>query len=148
MSSDPTGEKSKHWPDSVVSKLQCRLPGFHSGKCFDGVLKVLIVMFDFVLKPSDFALESGRVEDLQTILSSFIASIEARQTVVETALTFTSVGTNALTMDEADNMIENVIGVHSLPLGVCTNLVVNGIPRLVPMCTEEASVVGKICVIW
>lgn len=42
----------------------------------------------------------------------------------------------------ADHMVENVIGVLGVPLGVATNFVVNGVEVLVPMATEEASVVA------
>ncbi|GAA3569088.1 hydroxymethylglutaryl-CoA reductase, degradative [Amycolatopsis ultiminotia] len=42
----------------------------------------------------------------------------------------------------ADHLIENVIGVLGVPLGVATNFVVNGNDVLVPMATEEASVVA------
>jgi hydroxymethylglutaryl-CoA reductase len=45
-------------------------------------------------------------------------------------------------IDLADHMIENVVGVMGLPLGVATNFVVNGREVLVPMVTEEASVVA------
>jgi len=39
-------------------------------------------------------------------------------------------------------MIENVVGVFSLPLGVAANFVVNGRDVLVPMAVEEPSVVA------
>lgn len=42
----------------------------------------------------------------------------------------------------ADRMIENVIGVLSLPLGVAANFKINGRDYLVPMATEEPSVVA------
>jgi len=42
----------------------------------------------------------------------------------------------------ADQMIENVVGVHALPLGIAVNFVVNGREVLVPMCIEEPSVVA------
>jgi len=42
----------------------------------------------------------------------------------------------------ADHMIENVIGVMSIPLGVATNFTINGSDLLVPMATEESSVVA------
>ncbi|MDO5716015.1 MAG: hydroxymethylglutaryl-CoA reductase, degradative [Tissierellia bacterium] len=48
----------------------------------------------------------------------------------------------ALDMDRADHMIENVIGRFSLPLSVALNFVVNGKDYLIPMVTEEASVVA------
>lgn len=42
----------------------------------------------------------------------------------------------------ADQMIENVVGVFALPLGIATNFRVNGRDLLVPMVTEEPSVVA------
>ncbi len=47
-----------------------------------------------------------------------------------------------LTSEQADSMIENVVGVFSLPLGIATNFVVNGRERLIPMAIEEPSVVA------
>ena len=44
-----------------------------------------------------------------------------------------------------DHMAENVIGAMTIPLGVATNLVVDGVPALVPMATEESSVVAAVC---
>ncbi len=48
----------------------------------------------------------------------------------------------ALSHDRADHMIENVVGTLSLPVGVATNVQINGRDYLVPMCVEEASVVA------
>ncbi|MFD1814152.1 hydroxymethylglutaryl-CoA reductase, degradative [Rhodococcus gannanensis] len=47
-----------------------------------------------------------------------------------------------LAVEQADHMIENVVGVMGIPVGVATNFVVNGRDRLVPMATEEPSVVA------
>lgn len=47
--------------------------------------------------------------------------------------------------DLADNLSENVIGVMSVPLGVATNLTVDGTDVLVPLATEESSVVAAVC---
>jgi hydroxymethylglutaryl-CoA reductase len=49
---------------------------------------------------------------------------------------------HALTLAQADKMIENVIGTYALPVGVATNFVVNGRDVLVPMVVEEPSVVA------
>ena len=57
----------------------------------------------------------------------------------EDLLPFTDGG---LTPDAADHMIENVIGMHSLPLGIGLNFQVNGRDVLVPMAVEEPSVVA------
>ena len=57
----------------------------------------------------------------------------------EDLLPFTDGG---LTPEAADHMIENVIGMHSLPLGIGLNFQVNGEDVLVPMAIEEPSVVA------
>src|SRR5699024_11774009 len=44
----------------------------------------------------------------------------------------------------ADRMIENTIGTMNVPLGVATNLIVDGRETLVPMATEESSVVAAV----
>jgi hydroxymethylglutaryl-CoA reductase len=70
---------------------------------------------------------------------------ERRRIVVEWAeLTPEQAGSleNALTMEQADKMVENVIGNYALPLGIATNFVVNGDDVLVPMVIEEPSVVA------
>lgn len=47
-------------------------------------------------------------------------------------------------LDEAgaDAMVENVIGLHTLPLAVATGFKVNGEDRLIPMAVEEPSIVA------
>ena len=47
-----------------------------------------------------------------------------------------------LTLDEADAMRENVIGLYSLPLSIATNFTINGRDYLIPMAGEEPSVVA------
>ena len=51
-------------------------------------------------------------------------------------------GVAGLSGDRADQMIENVVGIHSLPLGIAVNFQVNGRDYLVPMAIEEPSVVA------
>lgn len=51
-------------------------------------------------------------------------------------------GAAGLSLEQADHMIENVVGVHGLPLGIAQNFIVNGRPVLVPMVVEEASIVA------
>ncbi len=48
----------------------------------------------------------------------------------------------SLAPDQADRMIENVIGSTELPLAVATNFIINGRERLIPMAIEEPSVVA------
>lgn len=47
-----------------------------------------------------------------------------------------------LSLEQADNMVENVIGLFQVPLGVATNFVVDGEEVLIPMATEEPSVIA------
>lgn len=49
---------------------------------------------------------------------------------------------DVLDMEKADHMVENVIGRFTLPIGVGLNFVINGEERLIPMVTEEPSVVA------
>jgi len=51
-------------------------------------------------------------------------------------------GDQGLTADEADHMVENVIGTFSLPLGIARNFKVNGRLIPIPMVVEEPSIVA------
>jgi len=51
-------------------------------------------------------------------------------------------GQAGLTTEQADHMIENVVGIHALPLGIALNFIINGWEVLVPMVIEEPSVVA------
>ena len=63
------------------------------------------------------------------------AGLSAEEQATLTAL-------SSLSADQADNMIENVIGVYGLPMGVATNFLINGRDYLVPMVVEEPSIVA------
>lgn len=45
----------------------------------------------------------------------------------------------------ADHMIENVVASISIPIGIATNMRIDGRDRLIPMATEESSVVAAVC---
>ncbi|GAB4397244.1 MAG: hydroxymethylglutaryl-CoA reductase, degradative [Anaerolineales bacterium] len=47
-----------------------------------------------------------------------------------------------ISAEAAEHMVENVIGLHSLPIGLGLNFIVNGREVLVPMAIEEPSVVA------
>ena len=49
---------------------------------------------------------------------------------------------SSLDLQTADRMIENVLGIFELPLGVAVNFLINGKDYLIPMATEESSVVA------
>ncbi|MFH1834620.1 MAG: hydroxymethylglutaryl-CoA reductase, degradative [Methanobacteriota archaeon] len=47
-----------------------------------------------------------------------------------------------LSIEQADQMIENVIGTYNQPFGVALNFLINGKDYIVPMATEEPSVIA------
>lgn len=47
-----------------------------------------------------------------------------------------------INFDQANNMIENAIGIVSYPLGIATNFKINGKDYLIPMVIEEPSVIA------
>lgn len=47
-----------------------------------------------------------------------------------------------VSLELANRLIENVIGVHAIPLGLATNFQINGRDYLIPMAIEEPSVVA------
>lgn len=50
--------------------------------------------------------------------------------------------TDALDISKADNMVENVIGRFTLPIGVALNFKINDKDYIIPMVSEEASVIA------
>jgi len=73
--------------------------------------------------------EMGREERLEFLKRS--AGIEDIEAMLE-----------PLSFDDANRMVENVIGIMSIPVGIATNFVINGRECLVPMATEEPSVIA------
>ncbi len=53
-----------------------------------------------------------------------------------------AIGGCGLGIEQADRMIENVIGTFELPLGIATNFLIDGKDYLIPMAVEEPSVVA------
>ncbi|MCB0305448.1 MAG: hydroxymethylglutaryl-CoA reductase, degradative [Calditrichaeota bacterium] len=51
---------------------------------------------------------------------------------------------NRLTPEAADKMVENVIGVFSLPIGLGLNFLINGKDYIVPMVVEEPSIIAAV----
>jgi hydroxymethylglutaryl-CoA reductase len=47
-----------------------------------------------------------------------------------------------LAFEDANRMVENAVGIMSVPLGIATNFVINGVERLIPMAIEEPSVIA------
>lgn len=56
----------------------------------------------------------------------------------------TLLGIGGLNAAQANNMIENAVGIYALPLGIATNFLINGDDYLIPMVIEEPSVVAAV----
>jgi hydroxymethylglutaryl-CoA reductase len=71
---------------------------------------------------------------------------EERLAYIKEAAGLSDVEANAfgspLAFEDADRMVENAVGITSVPLGIATNFVINGVERLVPMAIEEPSVIA------
>jgi hydroxymethylglutaryl-CoA reductase len=52
--------------------------------------------------------------------------------------------TGGLSAETADHMIENVVGVHALPVGIGLNFMINGRDVLIPFAVEEPSIVAGV----
>ncbi len=74
-------------------------------------------------------------------VSERLASLESQAAVAPEVLSVLK-RVGGIDVEQADHMIENVIGVFGLPLGIATNFQVNGRDVLVPMAIEEPSVVA------
>ena len=53
-------------------------------------------------------------------------------------------GLTGLNFDQANNMVENAVGILGLPLGIATNFRINGKDYLIPMAVEEPSVIAAV----
>ncbi|MCK5258048.1 MAG: 3-hydroxy-3-methylglutaryl-CoA reductase, partial [Thermoplasmatales archaeon] len=49
---------------------------------------------------------------------------------------------SSLDIETADRMVENVLGKFELPLGLAVNFVINDKDYIIPMVTEESSVIA------
>src|SRR5258706_15109917 len=74
-----------------------------------------------------------------TLAERHVKLAEAAHQPPESLLPLT---TGGLAPEAADHMIENVVGLYSLPIGIALNFQVNGKDVLVPMPLEEPSVVA------
>ncbi|HSP52756.1 MAG TPA: hydroxymethylglutaryl-CoA reductase, degradative, partial [Cryobacterium sp.] len=80
----------------------------------------------------------------QLSVSERIALLEQRGVLSTDAAAHLAAGTSALDVAAADRLIENVIGVFSLPMGLGLNFQINGRDYLVPMVVEEPSIVAAV----
>src|SRR5688572_26165093 len=70
------------------------------------------------------------------------AALAGEQATLSEAEIGALIGGSALSLELADKLIENVIGVYGLPMGLAANFQINGRDVLIPMVIEEPSVVA------
>jgi hydroxymethylglutaryl-CoA reductase len=64
---------------------------------------------------------------------------------LDSAITESLANTGSLDLELADHLVENVVGSMNIPLGIATNMKIDGEDLLIPMATEESSVVAAVC---
>ncbi|MCD6469917.1 hydroxymethylglutaryl-CoA reductase, degradative [Candidatus Bathyarchaeota archaeon] len=104
-----------------------------------------------MLLQKQYLLKKGRWKILKktSAISGFYKlSIDERLKIVKEFADLTDEEVNmlkaqgALSLDLADRMIENVIGIFPMPFGIAVNFLINGRDYMIPMVIEETSVVA------
>jgi len=91
--------------------------------------------------------QKGMMKDSSRLPGFYKLSLEDRAAVVAewaglTASEKAILMGRGLSPTQADQMIENVVGIHALPLGIAVNFLINSRDYLIPMAIEEPSVVA------
>lgn len=93
-------------------------------------------------------METGRRERSSEMSGFYRLPVEERLKLIQQATELTDEELDRLSAKrplgakEADPLLENVLGVFPLPLAIATNFCINGKDRLIPMATEEKSIVA------
>ena len=90
----------------------------------------------------DLNKDMSRIPDFYDLDVEERISILLKKLGFEDDMDLTSSIKSGLDLDNANNMIENVVGLYGLPIGIATNFLINERDVLVPMVIEEASVVA------
>ena len=88
---------------------------------------------------------SSRIEGLHKMTPAERLQAVARQAKLGNEAVSDLVSAAEGRIDLADRLVENAISVMSIPVGIATNMIVDGREVLVPMATEESSVVAAVC---
>ena len=86
--------------------------------------------------------------DIKLLKHFYLKPLDERQLIIQQLiglkdLDFTELRKiSHLTPEMADKIGENVIGTYDLPFGIATNFLINGKDYLIPMVTEEPSVIA------
>lgn len=75
------------------------------------------------------------IQERQEIIKNMFGLTDQEAAVIKTS-------DHSLTLLKADTMIENCVAMHSTPIGIATNFIIDGKEILVPMANEEPSVIA------
>ncbi|WP_321343015.1 hydroxymethylglutaryl-CoA reductase, degradative [Breoghania sp.] len=89
--------------------------------------------------------KSSRIEGLHKMSPAERLQAVAKQAELGNAAIDSLTAAAEGQIDLADRMVENAISSMAIPIGVATNMVVDGREVLVPMATEESSVIAAVC---
>ncbi|RWR26498.1 hydroxymethylglutaryl-CoA reductase, degradative [Sinirhodobacter populi] len=85
---------------------------------------------------------TSRIENMRNLSPAERLDQVAQAAGLDDAAKATLAAADALPVERANGMIENVIGTFQLPMGVATNFLINDRDYLIPMAVEEPSVVA------
>ncbi len=89
--------------------------------------------------------KSSRIEGLHKMSPAERLQAVAKQAELGNAAIDSLTAAAEGQIELADRMVENAISSMAIPIGVATNMVVDGREVLVPMATEESSVIAAVC---
>ena len=88
-------------------------------------------------------MNNSRIKGLYRLtVGDRIRELEKRGWLTPLAAQELLAGRQFVTVNAADKMIENVLGVFGLPFGIAPNFIVNGKEHIVPLVVEEPSIVA------
>ncbi len=89
--------------------------------------------------------KSSRIEGLHKMTPDARLQAVARQAGLDNEAVASLADAASGQIELADRLVENAISSMAIPVGVATNMTVDGRDVLVPMATEESSVIAAVC---
>src|SRR5690606_12558634 len=88
---------------------------------------------------------SSRIEGLHRMTPAERLEAVARQAGLDSQMVASLKAAASGQIELADRLVENAISTMAIPVGIATNMIVDGRDVLIPMATEESSVIAAVC---